>query len=325
MPANAPTFDDLPDFDELPELPDLGLRYAWDVFGPHDQLGSVNLLTAPRVAAAASEVRSGETLSLDLPLNLPDPPLFGRQPYHHEVFALSRNEMDDRLDNFHLQASTQWDALGHVRCREHGFWGGRTENPTNEHNDLGIEHWAEHGIAGRGVLIDVAGWLATQGRPMDPFTPIPITVEDLEGCLADEGVVLRTGDVLCVRTGWVGAYKALDRAGREGLADGGLTDGGVAFPGLRADEAMARFLWNAHPGALCCDNPAVEVVPGDPQVGSLHRRVLPLLGLALGEMFDFEALAGRCRDERRWTFLFVAAPLKVPGGIGSPGNAVAIR
>ena len=59
-------------------------------------------------------------------------------------------------------------------------------------------------------------------------------------------------------------------------------------------------------------------------MGSLHRRVLPLLGLALGEMFDFEALADRCRQLGRWEFLFVAAPLKLPGGIGSPGNAVAI-
>jgi hypothetical protein len=42
-------------------------------------------------------------------------------------------------------------------------------------------------------------------------------------------------------------------------------------------------------------------------------------------MFDLEALARRCRAERRWTFFFVAAPLKLPGGIGSPGNAIAIR
>jgi hypothetical protein len=96
------------------------------------------------------------------------------------------------------------------------------------------------------------------------------------------------------------------------------------FAGLRADEDMARFLWDAHVAAVVCDNPAVEVVPGDPAVGSLHRRLIPLLGLALGEMFDLETLARRCRDDTRWTFMFVAVPLKVPGGIGSPGNAVAI-
>jgi hypothetical protein len=65
-------------------------------------------------------------------------------------------------------------------------------------------------------------------------------------------------------------------------------------------------------------------VPGDPAVGSLHRRLIPLLGFALGEMFDFETLAERCRARGEWTFLFSAAPLKVPGGVGSPGNALAI-
>ena len=88
---------------------------------------------------------------------------------------------------------------------------------------------------------------------------------------------------------------------------------------------MARTIWNFHPAALCCDNPAVEVVPGDPSIGSLHRRLLPTLGMALGEMFAFERLATTCRADGRWTFFFVAAPLNLPDGLGSPGNAVAIR
>jgi kynurenine formamidase len=309
---------DLPRFDDLPEVPGLGLRHAWDVFGPDDRCGMINLLDASRVVAAAALVRSGEVLSLDLPLDLPDPPLFGRKPYRHDVFTLSRNEMDDRLDDFHLQGSTQWDALGHVRCREHGFWGGRTTNPTSAANDLGIEHWAEHGIVGRGVLVDVAGWAAASGRPFDALTGTPITVGDLHAVLDHQDTRLEPGDILCLRTGWVGAYKALDPAARVAYADEPV------FSGLRADEDTARFLWDAHAAAVVCDNPAVEVVPGDPAVGSLHRRLIPLLGLALGEMFDLEALAQRCRDAARWVFMFVAVPLKVRGGIGSPGNAVAI-
>jgi kynurenine formamidase len=234
------------------------------------------------------------------------------------VFALSRNEMDDRLDGFHLQGSTQWDALGHVRCREHGFWGGRTATPTSEANDLGIDHWAEHGIVGRGVLLDVAGWAMAAGRPLDALTPTEITAADLQAVLDHEGTRLESGDVLCVRTGWVGAYRSMDQSARDSYAKD------PTFAGLRADEAMARFLWDAHVAAVVCDNPAVEVVPGDAAVGSLHRRLIPLLGLALGEMFDLETLAQRCAAAGRWTYMFVAVPLKVPGGIGSPGNAVAI-
>ena len=308
----------LPDFDDLPMLGDLGIRHAWDVFGPDDVLGSMNLITAERTAAAATLVRSGTRVSLDLPLNVPDPPLFGRQRYEHTVFALNRNEMDDRLDNFHPQGSTQWDALSHVRCREYGFWGGRTDNPTDGPIGLGIEQWANHGIAGRGVLLDVAGWADAQGRQWDPLEPVAVTAEELQAVVDHQGITLEVGDLLCIRMGWSSAYLAFDGPARVAYS------AEPSFAGLRADEAMARFLWNAHPAAVCCDNPAVEMVPGDPAVGSLHRRLLPTLGMALGEMFDFEGLNAACRAEDRWTFLFVAAPIKVPGALGSPGNAIAI-
>ncbi len=167
--------DQLPQFDSLPEIPELGLRHAWDVWGRDDVLGSMNHVTPERVAAAASLVRSGVRVSLDLPLNLPNPPLFGREAYEHVVFPLNRNEMDDRLNNFHPQGSTQWDALNHVRCREHGYWGGRTQDPTDGPMGLGIDQFADHGIAGRGVLIDIAGWFERTGE-FDPLDPRPITV-----------------------------------------------------------------------------------------------------------------------------------------------------
>lgn len=308
----------LPDFDDLPELEGLGLKHAWNVFGPDDVLGSMNLITPDRVVAAASLVRSGQRVSLDLPLNLPSPPLFGREAYEHVVFPLNRNEMDDRLDNFHPQGSTQWDALNHVRCREHGFWGGRTQNPTDGPMGLGIEQFAEHGIAGRGVLVDIAGWIETGDDTYDPLHPRPVTVADVEATLAWQGTELEHGDLLCIRFGWPGAYRALNEQQRIDYAEA------PTFAGLEGSEDVARYLWNQHPAALVCDNPAVEVVPGDPAVGSLHRRLLPTLGMALGEMFDFEELRTVCAEQDRHTFFFVAAPFKVPNALGSPGNAVAI-
>ena len=73
------------------------------------------------------------------------------------------------------------------------------------------------------------------------------------------------------------------------------------------------------------DSPGAEVSPGSAEVGNLHRRLLPTLGLAIGELFDFDALADRCAEDGRWTFLLAAVPLNVPGAVGSPANAVAIR
>lgn len=75
---------------------------------------------------------------------------------------------------------------------------------------------------------------------------------------------------------------------------------------------------------MACDNPAVEVVPGDRAAGFLHGRLIPHLGFAIGELFDFGPLAEACARERRYEFLFVSVPLKVTGAVSSPANAVAI-
>jgi kynurenine formamidase len=80
-----------------------------------------------------------------------------------------------------------------------------------------------------------------------------------------------------------------------------------------------------HVSAICTDNPSVERSPGDPADGSLHRRLIPALGMVLGELLDLGELAQACANDGRWDFMFVASPMNLPGGIGSPANAVAIR
>ena len=77
-------------FDELPVLPGTGLRHAWEVWGPGDNLGTLNRLTGPVVAAAAAAVRTGERVGLTLPLGLPDPPFFGRQRYRHSFTPMGQ-------------------------------------------------------------------------------------------------------------------------------------------------------------------------------------------------------------------------------------------
>jgi kynurenine formamidase len=125
--------------------------------------------------------------------------------------------------------------------------------------------------------------------------------------------------VLLVRTGYIEAYLAGSPEDRVRYSRG------REFPGLHAGEEMARYLWDSGVAAVATDNPAVELSPGDPAVGSLHRRLIPLLGFALGEFFDFGRLALDSAADGTYTSLFVAAPLNLPGGVGSPGNALAIK
>ena len=97
---------------------------AWEVLDP--RLGSLEVLTPERVAAAARLVRTGARFALDLPLDVPSPPFFGREPFRHEVFSLGMDYVfDDKLDNFFPQSSTQWDGFGHFGHPTKGFFGGR--------------------------------------------------------------------------------------------------------------------------------------------------------------------------------------------------------
>lgn len=308
-----------PPFDELPVIETLGLRHAWGVHGEDDQIGTVNLLTPGRVRAAAALVQTGEVLNLTLPLTEPDPPLFGRDRLQHTIYRTDRNTVDDRLDSLFPQGSSQWDGLRHVQCREYGFYGGITEEPEVGSGRLGIEHVVQHGLVGRGVLLDIGHHLAAHGAAIDPLADRPVTVAELTACSGEQGVALQPGDILCIRFGWTTAYRALDPEGRDRYA------AAPAFAGLHAGDDTARFLWDSGVACLVVDNPAVETAPGSVEVGSLHRRLLPLLGFMLGELFDLDRLAEECRQDGRWDFLFMAAPLNMPGAIGSPANAVAVR
>ena len=306
-------------FDELPLLPETGLRHSWKVWGPDDQLGTLNRLTGPVVAAAAAGVRTGERIGLSLPLGVPDPSFFGRKAPRHTVFPMGPHAWDDRLDGFYLQASSQWDGFRHVGAGADGFYGGWQGSPQTDAGWLGIQHWASRGIIGRGVLVD----LAARGG-YDPFSSVAFGVSNVVAALRAQGSEPRFGDILCVRTGWVDKYLTLDPAQRSELARRLVDPMGYTCAGLTGSEEMSRFLWDSGVAAVTSDNPAVETVPVDPRAGSLHLRLIPCLGFVIGELFDFAALAAACQRAGRYEFLFTSVPLNLTGGIGSPANAVAV-
>jgi kynurenine formamidase len=312
-------------FDSLPRLPGNGVQHAWDVWGRGDNLGTLNRLTGPAVAAAAAGcVRTGERIGMSLPMGLPNPPFFGRKGFSHHFEPMGPAAWDDWVDGFYLQCSSQWDGLRHVGSPD-GWYGGWRGQPSADLEPLGIHHWAERGIVGRGVLVDLAPVVAGGGDAgYDPFRRVPFRAADLSAALGAQGVALRGGDILCVRTGWTDKYLTLDAAGRAALADGVKSVSGYTAAGLAGSEDVARFLWDSGIAAVACDNPAVEVLPADPADGFLHGRLIAGLGMAIGELFSFGALAEACRREGRYDFLFVSVPLNVTGAAGSPANAVAV-
>jgi kynurenine formamidase len=319
----------LPRYDELPIDPRYPPKTAWGLFGDGDNVGMFNLQTPERVAKAARLVKRGAVFSLNWEQTKPYPTLFNRSAARHTIrrdrpFG---NGGDDVLDNFYPQASSQWDGLTHVGDFEHGFWGGVTQEElkrTGDKTRLGIDHWARRGIAGRAVLLDVARWRQAQGRPIDHTKSDLITVADLEGTRAAQGVGFEPGDVLLIHTGWIDWYESLDTIKRMVVADTAR----MRLPGLECCEPMAEWLWNHHFCAVVSDLPALESWPppsfAAPE-GFLHQWILGRFGMAIGEMFVLGPLASDSAHDGVYDSFLVSAPLNVPGGTGSTANALAIK
>lgn len=309
----------LPLYDDLPLNEKLNMRNSWGIFGKDDELGTLNLLTPEAVQRGAAEVRRGKVFNLSLPLNLPNPSFF-RGQYTHHIIAPARNEQDDYLDGFYLQASSQWDALKHIKAREFGFYNGFTDEDAGPAGTkLGIDKYADHGIAGRGLLVDVAGYMKRKGTPINPREQFSITAELLEEVIQAQGSKPEPGDILLLRTGYIEAYLQATPEERVDFKEN------LECVGMSGKEDTARYFWNQRFAAVCADNPAVERIPGTPEDGSLHRRLIPMLGFAVGELFNLEELAADCAADGRYVFNFVAVPLNLPNGVGSPANAIAVK
>lgn len=312
----------LPAYDELPIIEPLGIRHSWNVYGEDDELGTLNNVDKSLLLASMSAVITGERIGLTLAIDAINPPLYRRQLVKHTLIEDSRNIWDDKLDDFYGQASSQWDGFRHVRCREFGFYGGVIQDPPEMADRLGIHNWAATGIVGRGVLLDVERYLTAGGKEFDPLAEISISADLLNEVAKSQKVEIARGDILCIRFGWINRFFSLSDSERVSYAS---TPGSPPFAGLDATQSMARQLWNWHVSAVACDNPGAEVSPGNPADGSLHRLLIPGLGMVIGELLDFEILSQRCAHDGRWTFLFVGVPTNIPGGVGSPANAIAIR
>ena len=184
---------------------------------------------------------------------------------------------------------------------------------------------AERGIAGRGVLLDVARHLEQAARPLDYTTNALITKDVLSASADAQGVSIQTGDVLVIRTGWLNWYlNEATAAQKQEIAGDPMTN--LRFPGIGPDEEMASYLWDLHIAAVAADNPALEAWPPGPDSGGfLHFRLIPLLGMNIGEFWYLEELAADCAADGVYEFMLTSAPLNIPGGVGSPPNALAIK
>jgi kynurenine formamidase len=330
---------DVPSYQDLLERADAPPGSSWGIFGAGDQLGTANFLTPERLVSAAQLVRRGRVFNLDYAINAFDPyPTGTRPPAEHHIFANNPNHRDDYLDSFFLQSTSQIDALRHIRHPLHGWYGGVADEDVNTGAPaLGIQLHAERGLCGRGVLLDVERYLASAGDPIDQSTNRMITVADLEATAAQQKVDLEFGDIILLRTGWAGHFLAADAQGRNEMNQA------WACPGLQQSHQILEWLWDRQISMIAADNQGVEAVPPDsnspfmdaPGVpasvrgkghsGLMHRPLIALLGMPLGELWSLDELARDCAEDGVYEFLVCAKPLYLVGGCGSPANALAIK
>ena len=309
---------------------------SWEVFGAGDQLGTVNFLTSDRVAAAGALIRTGRRFGLDHPVTAFEPyPTGTRRPLEHHVFSNNEWHRDDWVDSFYLQSSSQIDSLRHIGHPEHGFYGGLSSAAnTADSVSLGVHNWADRGIAGRGVLLDLPRFFEAEGRPYDPSSTVVVTAEMLDAMASRQGISWQGGEMLLLRTAWAEQYLAKTPEER-------LQTPWRRSPGLAQRTEILRWLWDHEIALVAADNLAVEADPviesdfrtpgerpperGVDHSGMLHRPLIALLGMALGELWKLDELAADCAADGVYEFFLTVKPLNLPGGVGSPPNALAIK
>ncbi|WP_267293772.1 cyclase family protein [Mycobacterium hackensackense] len=315
----------------------------WGRWGDDDELGTLNLITADKVAEAASLVRRGKVISLggDFGSNGPQgafkfrfnpihvmtvdggdaetlvkyAPEWARKSVAQELssfFVDNIFRFNDDMITMSLQAATQWDALSHVYYEDKLYNGFPADSVTSfGAYRCGIEKVDGKGIVSRGVLLDV---VAHRGEEVFCEPGRPITPAELDDIAAEQGVQIGRGDIVVVHTGWWTRF----------LSAG---DGHEAGAGLH--WTCASWLHDREVAAVASDNLMVE--DPDPANGvegtflPMHMLCLRDMGLMLGEYWDLTGLAADCRTDGVYEFQLIAPPLKVVGAVGAPVSPIAIK
>jgi kynurenine formamidase len=195
---------------------------------------------------------------------------------------------------------THIDALSHFSC-DGKLYGG--VEPVQSYGDGVTTHGVDtvEPIFRKAVLFDIAGLEGVDALPLD----FVVTPEHLQAC----GVVPEAGGVALIRTGWGKFWSDAAR-----FITGGA---GSAVKGPGPKREAAEWLSRHGIYAAGSDTVAFEHSPSQMEV---HVHLLVEKGIHIIECLNLESVAEAGVKE----FLFVALPLKIRGGTGSPIRPVGV-
>jgi kynurenine formamidase len=298
----------------------------WGRWGPEDQLGTLNFVTPQDIVKAAALVKKGKAFALGLDFNSSGPQRTGwggRFNPIHTMLATGTDAVSgtqdagkiryaDDMVSMPLQCGTQWDALGHIFYGDK-MWNGydaRLVDSTGAKKN-GI-HKTRDRMIGRGVLLDIPRYLGGDYLE-DGFG---VGNAELDACAKAQGVEVRRGDFVIVRTGQMEHCLAQGDWGSYAAGDA---------PGLRFETC--EWIHKKEIAAICFDTWGCEVRPNESTEAfqPWHWIIIPMVGITMGEIFYLKDLADDCARDRVYEFLFCGPPLPITGAVGSPINPQAIK
>jgi kynurenine formamidase len=203
-------------------------------------------------------------------------------------------------------SGTHIDALCHV-SHKGLLYGGRDASDAQKGGTFSV-----HGVETipivfcRGVMLDIPALFGVDVLAAGT----PITAEHLSRSCERQGVEVRSGDAVLIRSGWPKYWDDFE-------SFVGLTHGA---PG--PDESAAAWLADRHVRVSGAETIAYECIyPGKGHsLLPVHRKLLVENAINIIEVLNLSELARENVSE----FLFVLAPLKIVGGTGSPVRPIAV-
>jgi kynurenine formamidase len=288
---------------------------TWGRWGEKDELGAANLITPAKRKQAAALAREGISVSLAhdvMQEKAADAPTI----LERTLVTVAPNVSLDRYSysgTYHGVTHSHLDALDcHIMVDGVGYNGVSADEIRAAGGcPRGSIHALRDGVVTRGVLFDATrlpGKATPQGW-LEPGTAI--RSEDLETLEKMQRVRVSAGDVILLYTG---RWKR--RAAR------GPWPNSEGFAGYHID--VAYFLKERGVSFIAADGPNDVSPSGLPQGVGLHQLALVAMGVGIFDNLDFESAVEQARRLNRYEFLFMAAPLRIEKGTGSPLNPLAV-
>jgi kynurenine formamidase len=284
-------------------------------FGPNDQIGNLNYLTAEKTLAASKLITKGKAYRLGIETNK-DTPAYGTRTFSITVLqpdqaggatlGPTKTTYNDDIITGWVGIGSQIDGLGHAGIDNLYFNCNKAADFSMPDGlkKLGIENVPA--VATRGVLLDMAGYfgvdIVKEGTAFNRA--------EIEGAMKRQGLrSIERGDVVLFYTGW---QKLLGKDNNRFIS---------VNPGLGREGA--KYLASLEVSMVGADTANFEVIPFENGAGlyEVHQILLPLNGIHILENMNTEEMV----KDQAWEFLFTLGPARITGGVQAIINPIAIK